>query len=202
VIWAAGVTADPLGRGLGLEADRAGRIVVGPDLAAPQHPDVFVVGDAAAATSADGGSVPGLAPAAKQMGRYAARVIAARARDAPAPPPFRYRHQGDLATIGRDAAIVKLGRLELTGFLGWLFWSVAHIYFLIGARNRIAVAFNWSWDYVTRRRDVRLITGYADPNRKLDGVGATAHARPQGAQLTSPQRESAAAGGPDALGEG
>jgi NADH dehydrogenase len=113
---------------------------------------VFVVGDAAAV------GAPGIAPAAKQMGRYVGRLIAARVAGRPEPGPFRYRHQGDLATVGRKAAIVKLQGLTLTGFIGWTFWGVAHIYFLIGLRNRIAVAFNWLWEYVTFGRRARLIT--------------------------------------------
>lgn len=158
VIWAAGVAASPAAAWLGAERDRAGRAKVGPDLAVPGRPDVFVIGDAAAAFQAEGPPVPGIAPAAKQMGRYVARRIAARARGEPQPGPFRYRHQGDLATIGRNAAVVRLDHLKLTGFVGWLFWSVAHVFFLIGVRNRIAVAFKWAWDYLTYSRGVRLIT--------------------------------------------
>jgi NADH dehydrogenase len=122
----------------------------------PSHPDIFVVGDTAAVTDQPG--IPGTAPPAKQMGRYVGRLIAARAAGRPSPPPFPYRHLGDLATIGRQAAVVKLGRLELTGFLGWLFWSVVHIYFLITVRDRFIVAFTWLWDYVTFQRGARLIT--------------------------------------------
>jgi NADH:ubiquinone reductase (H+-translocating) len=121
-----------------------------------------VIGDTAAAVS-NGKPVPGIAPAAKQMGRYVGGVIAARVAGKPAPPPFRYRHQGDLATIGRKSAVVKLEQLELRGFFGWLFWSLAHVYFLIGLRNRIAVAFSWLWDYVTFGRRARLITEPAPP---------------------------------------
>jgi NADH dehydrogenase len=122
VIWAAGVVASPAARWLDAEHDRAGKVKVGADLSVPSHPDVFVIGDTAAVTDQPG--IPGTAPAAKQMGRYVGRLIAARVAGGPSPPPFRYRHMGDLATIGRHAAVVKLGRLELTGFLGWLFWSV------------------------------------------------------------------------------
>jgi len=157
VIWAAGVQASPAAVWLGAAHDRAGRVEVGPDLTLPGRPEVFVVGDTASARDGDR-AVPGLAPAAKQMGQYAGKVIAARARGAPTPGPFAYRHEGDLATVGRKAAIVKLGRLELTGFLGWLFWGLVHVYFLIGLRNRIAVAFSWLWDYVTFGRRSRLIT--------------------------------------------
>jgi NADH dehydrogenase len=105
-----------------------------------------------------GQPVPGIAPAAKQMGRYAGRVIAARIAGRPAPKPFVYRHYGDLATVGRKSAVVKLGRFELTGFLGWWFWGIAHIYFLIGLRNRFVVALNWLWSYLTFQRGARLIS--------------------------------------------
>jgi NADH dehydrogenase len=151
-IWTAGVVASPMAGWLPGPHDRAGRFEVGPDLSVPGRPEVFVVGDAAAA------GAPGIAPAAKQMGRYVGQVIAARAAGRPAPGPFRYRHQGDLATVGRKAAIVKLPRLTLTGYVGWAFWGVAHIYFLIGLRNRLAVAFSWMWEYVTFGRRARLIT--------------------------------------------
>ncbi|TAJ74784.1 MAG: NAD(P)/FAD-dependent oxidoreductase [Phenylobacterium sp.] len=157
VIWAAGVQASPAAAWLGASHDRAGRVEVGPDLTLPGRPEIFVVGDTASVRDGDR-PVPGVAPAAKQMGQYAGRVIAARARGAPTPGAFAYKHQGDLATVGRKAAIVKLGRLELTGFVGWLFWGVVHVYFLIGLRNRIAVAFSWLWDYVTFGRRSRLIT--------------------------------------------
>src|SRR5215469_2189313 len=156
IIWAAGVVASPAARWLNAKHDRAGRVKVGPDLLVPTHPDVFVVGDTAAVTDQPG--IPGTAPPAKQMGRYVGRLIDARISGGPSPPPFRYRHRGDLATIGRQAAVVKLGRFELTGFLGWLFWSMVHIYFLIQARDRFIVAFTWLWEYVTFQRGARLIT--------------------------------------------
>jgi NADH dehydrogenase len=158
IIWAAGVVASPAGLWLGATRDRAGRVKVGPDLSVPGHPEIFAVGDTAAATGPDGRPVPGIAPAAKQMGRYVARLIAARVEGKPPPAPFRYHHEGDLATVGYGAAVVKLGRMELTGFLGWLFWSVVHIYFLVEVRERFAVAFSWLWDYITYQRGARLIT--------------------------------------------
>jgi NADH dehydrogenase len=158
MIWAAGVAASPAADWLGADRDRAGRVRVEPDLSLPDNPEVFVVGDVAAALDRRGRPTPGVAPAAKQMGRHAARVIAARVAGRREPGPFAYRHQGDLATIGRKAAIVRLERLTLTGFPGWAFWSVAHIYFLIGLRYRLAVAFSWLWDYVTFGRRARLIT--------------------------------------------
>jgi NADH dehydrogenase len=158
VIWAAGVMASPAAQWLGVAHDRAGRITVGPDLSVPGHPEIFAIGDTAAATRPDGRPVPGIAPAAKQMGRYVGRLLAARLAGGAAPPPFRYSHQGDLATVGRHSAVVKLGRLELTGFLGWLFWCVVHIFFLVEIRDRFLVAFIWLWDYVTFQRGARLIT--------------------------------------------
>jgi NADH:ubiquinone reductase (H+-translocating) len=158
IIWAAGVKASPAADWLGIAADRAGRIAVAPDLSVPGHPDIFAIGDVAAVKRENGNPVPGIAPAAKQMGRYVGAVIAARIAHAPAPAPFHYRHDGDLATIGRKSAVVSFNKLQLTGFLGWVFWSVAHIYFLIGLRNRIVVAINWLWDYVTFQRGARLIS--------------------------------------------
>ena len=158
VIWAAGVIASPAARWLDAEHDRAGRVQVGPDLSVSGHPEVFAIGDTAAAIDPAGQAIPGIAPAAKQMGRYVGRLIAARIAGAPSPEPFRYRHQGDLATVGRRAAVVKLGRLELRGVLGWVFWSVIHIFFLIEIRDRFVVAFIWLWDYVTFQRGARLIT--------------------------------------------
>ncbi|MCX7584945.1 NAD(P)/FAD-dependent oxidoreductase [Phenylobacterium sp. 58.2.17] len=156
IIWAAGVAASPLAAGLEGEHDRAGRVKVAPDLSVPGHPEVFVVGDAAAMAS-NGKPVPGIAPAAKQAGKHAARQIAERLAGRPGKAPFRYAHAGDLATIGRHAAAVQIGQVKLTGFVGWVFWGVAHVYFLIGLRNRIAVAFDWAWSWLTRQRNIRLI---------------------------------------------
>jgi len=157
VIWAAGVVASPAAIWLDAERDHAGRVRVLPDLSIPEHPEIFVIGDAAAVQDAKGQAVPGVAPAAKQMGRYVGTLIAARLAGQSV-PAFRYRNLGELATIGRRAAVVKFGTLSLTGFLGWLFWSFAHIYFLIGVKNRFIVAFTWLWDYVTFQRGARLIT--------------------------------------------
>jgi NADH dehydrogenase len=158
VIWAAGVVASPAARWLDAEADRAGRVKVNPDLSLPSHPDIFVIGDTAAVSDRAGHPVPGIAPAAKQMGRYVGKLLAARIAGRPGGAPFHYMHLGELATIGRRAAVVKLGRLQLHGFIGWLFWSVIHIYFLIGLRNRFIVAFTWFWNYLTFQRGARLIT--------------------------------------------
>jgi NADH dehydrogenase len=171
VVWAAGVRASPAAKWLNVTADRAGRVVVEPDLSVAAYPNIYVVGDTAAVTGPSGRPVPGVAPAAKQMGRYVGRRIAALARSRPAPERFVYRHQGDLATLGRAAAIVKLDHLKLTGFLGWAFWSLVHVYFLIGLRNRIAVAFSWGWDYVTFGRRARLITETAAPS-SISPLGA------------------------------
>ena len=157
VIWAAGVQASPAARWLGAEADRAGRVVVGPDLSLPGHPEIFVIGDTASVRDAAGRMAPGIAPAAKQMGRYVGKLIRARL-DGRSLPPFRYRHAGELATIGRRSAVVQFNRIHLTGFIGWLFWGLAHIYFLIGLRHRFMVAFMWLWDFVTLQRGARLIT--------------------------------------------
>jgi len=159
VIWGAGVKAAALVGALPGDHDRAGRAVVGADLTLAGHPEIFVIGDAAAVVSADGRAVPGIAPAAKQMGAYAGRAIAARLAGRATPPPFRYRHAGDLATIGRGAAVVKVGPLQLTGLAGWLFWGFIHIYFLIGLRARFFIALDWLWSYVTYHRGARLITG-------------------------------------------
>jgi NADH dehydrogenase len=165
IIWAAGVVASPAAHWLGAEHDYAGRVLVRPDLSVPDHPEVFVIGDAAGVHDQMGAMVPGVAPAAKQMGRYVGRVIAARVDDTPSPPPFRYRSLGDLATIGRRAAVVNFGYLRLKGFVGWLFWSLVHIYFLIGVKNRFIVAFTWLWDYLTFHRGARLITEVPPPGR-------------------------------------
>jgi NADH dehydrogenase len=154
IVWAAGVVASPAAQWIEAERDRAGRIKVGPDLSVPGHPEIFAVGDTAAPVT----PVPGIAPAAKQMGRYVGQLIRARVEGSSAPEPFVYRHAGDLATIGRKSAVVKLRRIELTGFIGWLFWSIAHIYFLIGIRNRFVVAITWLWSYLTYQRGARLIT--------------------------------------------
>lgn len=165
IVWAAGVVASPAADWLGVERDRAGRVEVGADLSVPGRPEIFVIGDTAAVFDSAGKAVPGIAPAAKQMGRYVARVIAARVRERAAPKAFRYRHQGDLATIGRKAAVVNLRHVHLKGFVGWVFWSIAHVYFLIGLRNRAVVAFTWMWNYLTHQRGARLIIEGTDERR-------------------------------------
>ena len=158
-LWAAGVTASPAARWLGNPGDRSGRVVVGEDLAVTDCPGVFAIGDTAASNAWAGNPVPGLAPAAKQQGHYVARVIRAAVAGKAAPPPFRYRHYGNLATIGRLAAVAELGRFSLWGAPAWWFWGLAHVLFLAGGRNRVAVTLNWLWAYVTYRRATRLIVG-------------------------------------------
>jgi NADH dehydrogenase len=158
IIWAAGVLASPAARWLGAEADRAGWLRVNSDLSVPGHPDIFAVGDTVTTTTPDGRPVPGIGDAAKQGGRHVARVIKARLRGDATAPPFRYRHLGDIATIGRSRALIDFGRFRLTGWIGWWAWGLAHIYFLIGLRNRLFIALNWLWIALTGRRSARLIT--------------------------------------------
>ena len=157
VIWAAGITASPAAQWLSAERDRGGRVVVCPDLSLRGRDDIFVIGDTASVNDARGRPIPGLAAAAKQMGHYVGKLIAVRIAGRSL-PPFRYRDLGILATIGRRAAVVELGHIHLKGFIGWMFWSAVHIYFLIGIRNRFVVAVTWLWSYVTFKRGARLIT--------------------------------------------
>jgi NADH:ubiquinone reductase (H+-translocating) len=147
VLWAAGVAASPLGRLLGAPLDRAGRVQVAPDLSVPGHPEVFVAGDLAALAQADGKPVPGVAPAAKQMGAHVARTILDRLAGRTQGAPFTYQDYGNLATIGRMAAVVDLRGFKFSGLLAWWFWLAAHVFFLIGFRNRLTVLTNWAWAY-------------------------------------------------------
>ena len=158
IVWAAGVMASPAGRWLGAETDGAGRVKVRADLSVPGHPDVFVIGDTAAVAGANGAMLPGVAPVAKQQGQYVARALIAR-REGRTVPAFRYRDYGILATVGRSRAVAQFGKLKVSGLLAWVLWSVAHVYFLIGFRNRFIVALNWAWSYLTFERGSRLITG-------------------------------------------
>jgi NADH dehydrogenase len=158
IVWAAGVEASPAAKWLDIPADRAGRAVVDKELRAPGKEDIFVIGDTASVLREDGSPVPGIAPAAKQQGDYVAKVIKAKLAGKPAPGPFRYRHQGSLATIGKSAAIIDFGWIKLRGWLAWWVWGLAHIYFLIGTRWRIAVAWSWLWIYISRQHSARLIT--------------------------------------------
>ncbi|WP_263771295.1 NAD(P)/FAD-dependent oxidoreductase [Propionivibrio soli] len=159
VIWAAGVKASPAAAWLNAAADRAGRVLVSPDFSVPAHPNVFVVGDTAALTDAAGHVVPGVAPAARQAGRHAAAVISARVRGEPEPPPFLYRNLGNLATIGRRAAVADFGWIRLRGPIAWWLWGIVHIFFLIDFRSRLTVSINWLWSFLTYKRGARLITG-------------------------------------------
>ncbi len=158
VIWAAGVAASPASQWLDAPADRVGRILVSPDLTVPGSPDIFVIGDTAHVEMPDGKQVPGIAPAAKQEGRYVAETIKSRLSEGGALPPFRYTDAGSLATIGKRAAVVDFGWIRFRGRLAWWLWGFAHIYFLIGLRHRLAVALNWLWIYFTGQRSARLIT--------------------------------------------
>ncbi|MDK4711978.1 NAD(P)/FAD-dependent oxidoreductase [Rhizobium sp. CNPSo 4039] len=158
IVWAAGVEASPAAKWLGIPADRAGRAIVDKELRAPGKDDIFIIGDTALVLREDGSPVPGIAPAAKQQGDYVAKVIRAKLAGKPMPGPFRYRHQGSLATIGKSAAIIDFGWLKLKGWIAWWVWGLAHIYFLIGVRWRIAVAWSWLWIYVSRQHSARLIT--------------------------------------------
>ncbi|WP_068030521.1 NAD(P)/FAD-dependent oxidoreductase [Rhodoplanes sp. Z2-YC6860] len=160
IIWAAGVMASPAGRWLGAETDRAGRVRVRGDLSVPGHPEVFVIGDTAAVIDEDGAPLPGVAPVAKQQGQYVAQALIAR-QGGRTVPAFRYRDYGSLATIGRSRAVAQFGKLKVSGLPAWLLWTVAHIYYLIGFRNRFVVALNWAWSYLTFERGSRLITGPA-----------------------------------------
>lgn len=158
IVWAAGVQASRAAAWLGAEADRAGRTLVGPDLALPDAPEIFVIGDTASVRNSDGKPVPGIAPAAKQQGQYVARVLRARLAGAPAPGPFHYRHMGNLATIGPRSAVIDFGKIRMKGRLAWWIWGLAHIYFLIGTRSRFAVALSWLWSFLSGQRSARLIT--------------------------------------------
>ncbi len=157
-IWAAGVAASPAATWLGAESDRAGRVKVLSNLNVPGHDDIFVIGDTAWVEGPDGKPVPGIAPAAKQQGAYVATVIKKRIEGQTPPMPFRYKHQGNLATIGRGAAVVDMGRFKLKGIIAWWFWGIAHIFFLIGTRSRAAVAWSWLWTYISGQHSARLIT--------------------------------------------
>ena len=159
VIWAAGVTASPAAQWLDVAPGAAGRVNVGDDLSLPAYPEIFVIGDVAASMGWNGKPVPGLAPAAKQAGRYVADLIRTKLSDQPRPAAFAYRHQGNLATIGRKSAVVEIGRLKIAGAPAWFLWGAVHVGFLAGVRNRISVIASWMWSYFTLRFGVGLITG-------------------------------------------
>jgi NADH:ubiquinone reductase (H+-translocating) len=163
VFWAAGNAASPLGKLLGVPLDRAGRVLVGPDLSIPGHPEVFVVGDMAAYVDR-GKPVPGVAPAANQQGERAAANLLATLRGEPR-VPFRYVNKGDLATIGRYRAVASIAGLKLTGWIAWWFWLFIHLLYLVGFRNRVSVLVQWAYAFFTYQRGVRLIAGYMTRER-------------------------------------
>jgi NADH dehydrogenase len=162
VLWAAGVAASPLGRKLGVPVDRAGRVLVQPDLSLPGHANVFAIGDLSSLKDAQGKLLPGVAPVAIQQGQFVAKLIRREidSEGNPEPrPTFHYWNKGSLATIGRAAAVAEFGRMHISGFMAWLAWLFVHILFLIGFRNRLLVLIQWAWSYVTYERGARLITG-------------------------------------------
>src|SRR6185369_9653963 len=162
ILWAAGVSATPLTRKLGVELDRAGRVKVNPDLSLPGHPEVFAIGDMALVLQENGKPVPGVSPAAMQMARHVARILenelASGASKAPR-PPFKYWDRGTMATIGRSAAVAWIGKLKISGWIAWLAWLFVHLIFLIGFRNKLAVLLQWTYSYFYYKRSARIITG-------------------------------------------
>ena len=163
ILWAAGVAASPLTAKLGVPLDRAGRVLVNPDLSIPGHPEVFVIGDAAYLLDKDGQIVPGVSPAAMQEAKHVAQIIASELDGNPERPPFDYWDKGSMATIGRSAAVAQVGSFEMTGFLAWIAWLFVHLLFLVGFRNKVAVLWQWFYSYVTYKRGARIITGLKWP---------------------------------------
>jgi NADH dehydrogenase len=178
------VLASPAAKWLGVEADRAGRIKVNPDQSVPGHPRIFAIGDTALLPNPS----PGIGDAAKQAGRHAGRVVRARLRGDNSAMPFHYHHLGDIATIGRSRALIDFGWIRLTGWIGWWAWGIAHIYFLIGLRNRIFIALNWLWIFLSGHRGARLIT-YEPPPLSASPAGAAA---PTGTAAAPPPDSTAA----------
>jgi NADH:ubiquinone reductase (H+-translocating) len=195
VFWAAGVSASPLGAALGAPLDRAGRVRVAPDCSVPGHPEIFVIGDLASVDRPDGEAVPGVAPAAIQMGKHAAASIRRLVAGAPA-RPFRYVDKGSLATIGRAAAVADLRGVRFSGFPAWLVWVFVHIMYLIGFKNRLLVLLQWGWAYLTYQRGIRLITG--DPHFELRASRRARVAREHG--VTMPEGGSARGQGTESGG--
>lgn len=168
IIWAAGVLASPAGKWLGAKTDRSGRVLVNNDLSVSGLNNVYVIGDTAAFTPSEATkALPGLAPVAKQQGQFVGQLIKAKVARKKAPKEFYYRDYGTMATIGRNKAVADIGKIKVTGFMGWLLWGLAHIYFLIGYRNRLIVAMSWIWAYLTYQRRVRLITGVKTQIKRL-----------------------------------
>lgn len=170
-IWAAGVLASPIGKWIGCETDRVGRVKVNPDLSVPGYPDIFVIGDAASLNDERGKPLPGVAPVAMQQGKHVAEVIEARLEGAES-RPFHYWDKGNLATVGRRFAIADVGKLRMAGFPAWLVWVVVHIYYLIGFRNRVVVLLQWAWAYLTFQRGARLITDVVKAEGRAEGSDA------------------------------
>ena len=161
IVWAAGVASTPLTKRLGCELDRSGRVKVNPDLSLPGHPEIFAIGDMALVLKADGKPVPGVSPAAMQMGKHVAKIIKAELNAGAKPPPrppFKYWDKGTMATVGRSAAVAQMGKIKLAGYPAWLAWLFVHLIFLVGFRNRTAVLFQWAYSYFSNRRSARIIT--------------------------------------------
>ncbi|HEX8696424.1 MAG TPA: NAD(P)/FAD-dependent oxidoreductase [Longimicrobium sp.] len=195
VVWAAGVTASPLGKKLGVETDRVGRVKVEPDLSIPGHPEIFVIGDLALLGDEKGKPLPGVAPVANQQGAHAAKNIVAtivgRRRR-----PFRYRDKGSMATIGRSAAIVESAGVRFSGFIAWLAWLFIHIFFLIGFRNRLVVMIQWAWSYLTWQRGARLITGEVGPDLAPPGLPIGAPRQEHASRRDAVEAEAMGSGAP------
>jgi NADH dehydrogenase len=178
IIWAAGIAATPLTQKLGAPLDRAGRVKVNPDLSVPGHPEVFAVGDMALVLEPDGTPVPGVSPAAMQMAKHVARIIENELAfgGSTGRPVFKYWDKGTMATIGRSAAVAKIGRIEFSGFAAWLAWLVVHLIFLVGFRNKVAVLFQWFYSYLTYKRGARIITAAVRPKTEAPVAAATRQA--------------------------
>ncbi len=175
IIWAAGVSASPLTQKLGVDLDRAGRVKVNPDLSLPGHPEVFAIGDMALVLDGEGKPVPGVSPAAMQMARHVARIIVEELDLGPGQAerkPFQYWDKGTMATIGRSAAVAKIGRLEFNGFPAWVAWLFVHLIFLIGFRNKLAVLLQWAYSYVAYKRGARIVTGLSEEAKRTAGTSS------------------------------
>jgi NADH dehydrogenase len=173
ILWTAGVAASPLAKKLGVELDKGGRIKVNPDLSLPKHPEIFAIGDMAIVMQQNGKPVPGVSPAAMQMGRHVARIVEDEIDLGPGHsprPPFKYWDKGTMATIGRSAAVAEIGKFEISGLLAWLAWLFVHLFFLIGFRNRIAVLMQWAYSYFAYKRSARIITNLPVDSSEVEDV--------------------------------
>jgi len=193
VLWAAGVAASPLGKKLGAPVDRAGRVLVQPDLSLAGHPEVFVIGDLAALNDSSGKLLPGVAQVAIQEGRFVAKVIGKEIEHSGTGPgarkPFHYFDKGSLATIGRAAAVAQFGKIHISGFTAWLTWLFVHIFFLIGFRNRVLVFIQWAWSYFTYERGARLITGGTNLPGWSGGPAGEGSAKERGREISAVSRK-------------